>query len=94
MKNFFTSIERNNDSYIGVVHNTANNQPVYRTAEYSSHVEAIKDINAYLQGDGGASAPQQYVVNTSTQQQVNPVEPVTAPGVQASAEPPRRCCGR
>jgi len=92
MKNYFTSIERANDQYIGTIHSASNNQAVYRTKEYTNHVDAINDVNSYLQSidtNLQQAQPATYTVTTTQTAQVGaPVEQ------QPIAEPPRRCCGR
>lgn len=87
MKNFFTSIERTNEQYIGTVHDSSTSQAVYRTQQYSSHSEAIIDVNRYLQTVSGEQIPQT-INNTTTYQE--PVVSATTP----EFVPPKRCCGR
>lgn len=89
MKNYFTSIERVDNQFFGTVHDAASNLAIYRTTGYSSHSEAIADVNSYLQNNISTMTPQQSITNTTTFQA--PVaETVAAP----EFTPPKRCCGR
>lgn len=90
MNNYFTSIERTNDLYVGTVHDANTNQAVYKTAAYPSHTDAIIDINNYLQNTPhtitapagvDVSAPAEFVHTQADEQ-------------PAAEQPVRRCCGR
>lgn len=49
MKHYYTSLEINNDGYVGAIYDSNTNQPVYRTQKYSTQQEANKDLTTYLQ---------------------------------------------
>lgn len=87
MKNYFTSIERINEQYIGTVHDSNTSQAVYRTQQYGSHTEAIIDVNRFLQTVSSEQIPQT-INNTTTYQE--PIASTTAPENVS----PTRCCGR
>lgn len=89
MKNYFTSIERVDGQFFGTVHDTTSNQAVYRTTAYSSHSEAITDVNAFLQNTSNEPIPQQNITNTTTYQ-----APVADTTPAPEFTPPKRCCGR
>jgi len=92
MKNYFTTIEKNNDSFFGTVTDNDTKQVVYRTVSHSSHANAIIDVNNYLQNQNNTSVNKhlesvpQTITNTTTY--TAPHDHIT-PGTQT-----KRCCGR
>jgi len=80
MRNYYTSINLENNEYIGSVHNSTNNIVVYRSKPYPSQMQAMMDVNTYIHTEQPSITEQQ--TQTST------------PQPQASQPMIRRCCGR
>ena len=88
MKNYFTSIEKINEVYIGTLHDSDTNQAIYKTAAYPSHRDAIIDVNTHLQQLNNNDA----AVSDNTPVAINVPSPVEQ--TITSEQPVRRCCGR
>ena len=80
MSNFYTNIEIVNNTYVGTVYNSSNNESVYRTQSYTTQAQAIKDVNAYIKNN---TAPQKPAITVNTIQ-MQPTGPIVR----------GRCCGR
>jgi len=80
MNKYFSTIEKNNDLYVGIIYDNNTNQEVHRTNLYPTQVQASQAIDSFLTGEQPTVVQ---AIRTST----------TPPSV-AKAEPTRRCCGR
>jgi len=85
MQQYYTSIEVNNDGYIGTVYNSNSNISEYRTKPYPSQLQAMMDITDFLKTKT-APAPSNLEKNTN-------VITNTAQ-LHSTPQPARRCCGR
>jgi hypothetical protein len=82
MQQYYTSIEVDNNGYIGVVYNTTNNGVEYRTNPHTSQLQAVMDVTNFLKTKKPSSTQNNpnIILNTA---QLNPVP-----------QPGKRCCGR
>jgi hypothetical protein len=86
MTKFYTTIILTNNNYIGVVYKESNNEEVYRTQEYTSQSQAIRDINTFIKTN---NPPPITPPATTPQPTTNFVKPTsTGPIIKG------RCCGR
>lgn len=83
MQQYYTSIEVNNDGYVGVVYNSNNNISEYRTKPHPSQLQAMMEITDFLKTK---TAP----LPTQNNQNIITNSAKFHPTPQAA----RRCCGR
>jgi hypothetical protein len=83
MQQYYTSLEIENERYIGVVHNSANNIVEYRTKPHTSQMQAMLEVQNHLKS-------KQPTEGSITQQQI-----ITNSVIYHTPAPqPKRCCGR
>jgi hypothetical protein len=80
MQNFYTSIEVQDDGYVGILFEKNTNRELYKTQKYFSQSQAIKDINNYITTSQSANE-QTTIINSINMQ------PFKAPKSS-------RCCGQ
>ena len=91
MKNYFTTIEKINDSFFGTVIDNDTKQIIHRTVSHPSHANAIIDVNNFLQNQNSTVEAAEKVIPqtiTNTATYTAPVDYAT-PAMQT-----KRCCGR
>lgn len=85
MKKYFTSLDLENNKFVGSLHDPDTNKVIFKTKPYNSQSQVTADINQYLtnlKSDENRTQPtQETIVNTSVQM-----------GIRGAL--PRRCCGR
>ena len=82
MKKYFTTLNLENDKFVGMVHDPDTNAVVYKTKSYSSQSQVTAEINEHLTNlKTSISNKPQTITNTTTYHNV----PVSRGG---------RCCGR
>lgn len=85
MKKYFTSLDKVDGQFIGIVFDANTNQEVYKTKPYLTQVQVTQDITEFLQTSNPPKAdpvvPQQYT---------NTFAPITITGSTKRG----RCCGR
>lgn len=82
MKNYFTTLQVSNNTYIGEVYDKTNNQLLYTTKPYLTQRQAVQEMDFFIDG-------------TVTNDVVTINKPEVP--VQSTLPPktaPRRCCGR
>jgi hypothetical protein len=84
MNKYYTSINSENNQFVGIVYNSENNQQVYKTQPHNSQLKAVQEINSFLQNKTGISPtlPSRPIEITNT------IQPVMVSGGT------RKCCGR
>jgi hypothetical protein len=55
MKHYYTSLEINNDGYVGAIYDSNTNQPIYKTQNHTTQQDANKDLTTYLQTNNAPS---------------------------------------
>jgi hypothetical protein len=87
MKNYYTSINLEEGKFVGTVHESSNNNVLYKTKLYNTQSQVVQDINTWLTTsaspttDPQPKAPQHQTI-------INTVNRLPATGGN------RRCCGR
>ncbi len=80
MSQFFTTLEKNESKFIGVVHDANTHQVLFRTTEQDTQELALNEVNLFISSSDKATS----AINETTV----PEESVVV------LPPPRRCCGR
>jgi uncharacterized protein YhbP (UPF0306 family) len=79
MKNYYTTLDIDNNSYIGRVFDSSNNQLLYTTAAHNTQRNAMQELDSFIDG----TANNQTISLTQTK------------AVEFNETlPRRRCCGR
>jgi hypothetical protein len=87
MKNYYTSVGLEEGKFVGTVHESSNNNVLYKTKRYNTQSQVVQDINTWLTTsappatDPQPQAPQHQTI-------INTVNRLPATGSN------RRCCGR
>jgi hypothetical protein len=81
MSQFFTTLEKKESKFIGVVHDANTNQVLFRTQEQESQENALNEVNQFIATFKTTSSTSETATNT-------PSTSIT------HLPPPRRCCGR
>jgi len=83
MQQYYTSIEVNDDGYVGIVYNSNNNVSEYRTKPHPSQLQAMMEITDFLKTK---TAPPPVQSNSNVIKNTANFHP--------TPQPTRRCCGR
>lgn len=85
MKKYFTSLNLENNKFVGSLHDPDTNKVVFKTKPHNSQSQVTAEINEYLTNLSSnkmrTENTQQTIVNTSIQT-----------GIRGAL--PKRCCGR
>lgn len=79
MSQFFTTIDKNESKFVGLVHDSNTLQVLYRSAEHETQEQALEEINRFVSSNQ---------ISSSSTTATTTNNPITAP-------PSRGCgCGR
>lgn len=85
MKKYFTSLDLENNKFVGSLHDPDTNKVIFKTKPHNSQSQVTAEINEHLTSlntsENRTNNTQQTIVNTSIQTGIRGVLP-------------RRCCGR
>jgi hypothetical protein len=81
MSQFFTTLEKKESKFIGIVHDANTNQVLFRSSEQDLQENALNEVNQFIATFKSTSSTSETTTNV-------PSTPVT------HLPPPRRCCGR
>lgn len=82
MKNYFTTLRTENNTYIGEVYDKTNNQLLYTTKPHLTQRQAMQEMDFFIDG----------TVTNDTIAINKPETPVQSASIPRTI--PRRCCGR
>lgn len=80
MNNYYTSLQKHSDGYIGLVHNVLNNTIVYQTKQHPTQELVNLEIAEFLK--------------TNTAPSVNELPQLQTALVNSTRLPVARCCGQ
>ena len=85
MKKYFTSLDLENNKFVGSLHDPDTNNVIYKTKSYNSQSQVTADINQYLTNlktnENRTQPAQETIVNTAVQLNIR-------------GNLPRKCCNR
>jgi len=88
MNTYYTTINLENNQFVGAVFNPNTNQEIFKTRPHNSQLQAVQEINNFLQNKTAKDIPPQQPIQIT-----NTIKPVIIPGVKSNSTG-RRCCGR
>jgi predicted AlkP superfamily pyrophosphatase or phosphodiesterase len=81
MSQFFTTLEKKESKFVGIVLDANTNQVLFRSSEQDLQENALNEVNQFIATFKTTSSTSETTTNT-------PSTPIT------HLPPPRRCCGR